>query len=47
MGSVRQRPLTLEQINDLPDNEPVATLYIRVIKKQDKFKKSWFTKFLK
>ena len=33
MGSIKQKTLTLEQINNLPDDYEMATLYIRVVKK--------------
>jgi hypothetical protein len=46
MGSIKQRPLTLEQINNLPDDTEISTLFIRVVKKEDKeVKKVWFRNF--
>ena len=45
MGSIKQKPLTLEQVNNLPDNEQIATLYIRVVKKGEKVEKAWFRNF--
>ncbi len=46
MGSLRQMNLTLEKINDLVDDTQIDTLFIRVVKKEDKqVKKSWFRNF--
>lgn len=45
MGSIKQKPLTLEQINNLPDDYEMATLYIRVVKKGEKVEKAWFRNF--
>ena len=45
MGSIKQKPLTLNQINDLPDDYEMATLYIRVVKKGEKVEKAWFRNF--
>jgi hypothetical protein len=45
MGSIKPRPLTLEQINNLPDNYEMATLYIRVVKKGERVEKAWFRNF--
>jgi hypothetical protein len=46
MTSLRQMNLTLDKINDLPDNTEVSTLFIRVVKKEDKeVKKAWFRNF--
>jgi hypothetical protein len=45
-SGIKQKPLTLNQINDLPDDTEIATLYIRVVKKEDKeVKKAWFRNF--
>lgn len=33
MGSIKQKPLTLVQISNLPDDYEMATLYIRVVRK--------------
>jgi hypothetical protein len=45
IGSIKQRPLTLEEINNLPDDEGMATLYIRVVKRGEKIEKAWFRNF--
>jgi hypothetical protein len=46
MGSLRQMYLTFDKINDLPDDTEVSTLFIRVVKKEDKeVKKAWFRNF--
>jgi hypothetical protein len=45
MGSIKQKPLTLEQVNNLPDNYEMATLYIRVVKKVEKVEKATFRNF--
>ena len=45
MGSLRQRSLTLKQINDLPDDTEISTLFIRVVKKGEKVEKAWFRSF--
>jgi hypothetical protein len=42
---VKQKTLTLQQINNLPDNYEMATLYIRVVKKGEKVEKAWFRNF--
>lgn len=44
-GSLRQSSLTLKQINDLPDDTEISTLFIRVIKKGEKVEKAWFRNF--
>jgi hypothetical protein len=42
----KQEELKLNQINDLPDDTEIATLFIRVVKKEDKeVKKAWFRNF--
>jgi hypothetical protein len=44
-SGLKQQELTLDEINNLPDNTEISTLYIRVIKKEDKKNnKSWFLK---
>jgi hypothetical protein len=47
MASLRQMRITsLEQVNNLPDDTEVSTLFIRVVKKEDKeVKKAWFRNF--
>lgn len=46
MASFRQMNLTLEKINDLPDDTEISTLFIRVVKKEDAVvKKAWFRNF--
>jgi hypothetical protein len=40
-----QMPLTLEQMNDLPDDTEIATLFIKVVKKGEKVEKAWFRNF--
>ena len=45
MTSLRQRNLTLNQINDLPDDTDISTLFIRVVKKGEKVEKAWFRNF--
>jgi len=43
---IKQEELKLNQIDDLPDNKEIATLFIRVVKKEDKdVKKAWFRNF--
>lgn len=44
-SGIKQKPLTLNQINDLPDDTEIATLYIRVVKKGEKVEKAWFRNF--
>jgi hypothetical protein len=42
----KQEELKLDQVDDLPDNKEIATLFIRVVKKEDKeVKKAWFRNF--
>jgi hypothetical protein len=41
----KQEELKLNQINDLPDDTEIATLFIRVIKKGEKVEKAWFRNF--
>jgi len=47
MASLRQMRVTsLEQVNNLPDDTEISTLFIRVVKKEDKeVKKAWFRNF--
>jgi hypothetical protein len=45
MGSIKQSALTLGQINNLPDDYEMATLYIRVVKKGERVEKAWFRNF--
>ena len=44
-SGIKQRPLTLEQMNNLPDDTEIATLYIKVIKKGESVEKAWFRNF--
>ena len=44
-SGIKQKPLTLNQINDLPDDTEVATLYIKVIKKGERIEKAPFRNF--
>ena len=44
-SGIKQKPLTLNQINDLPDDTEIATLYIRVVKKGERVEKAWFRNF--
>jgi len=44
-SGIAQTALTLNQINDLPDDTEIATLFIRVIKKEEKVEKGWFRNF--
>ncbi len=44
-SGIKQKPLTLNQINELPDDTEIATLYIKVIKKGERIEKAWFRKF--
>jgi hypothetical protein len=42
----KQEELKLNQLDDLPDNKEIATLFIRVVRKEDKeVKKAWFRNF--
>ena len=43
---IKQKELKLDEIDDLPDNTEIATLYIRIIRKEDNnVKKAWFRNF--
>jgi hypothetical protein len=44
-SGIKQRPLTLEQMNNLPDDTEIATLYIKVIKKGERIEKAPFRNF--
>jgi hypothetical protein len=44
-SGIKQKPLTLEQMNNLPDDTEIATLYIKVIKKGERVEKAWFRNF--
>jgi hypothetical protein len=41
----KQEELKLNQLDDLPDNKEIATLFIRVVKKGEKVEKAWFRNF--
>jgi hypothetical protein len=44
-SGIKQRELKLNEMDSLPDNTEISTLYIRVVRKEDKnVKKSWFSK---
>ena len=43
---IKQEELKLNQLDDLPDDTEISTLFIRVVKKEDKeVKKPWFRNF--
>ena len=45
LRTIKQTELTLDQINDLPDDTEFYSFFIRVVKKEDKkIKKAWFSK---
>jgi hypothetical protein len=45
-SGIKQEELKLDQVDDLPDNTEISTLFIRVVKKEDKeVKKSPFRNF--
>jgi len=45
-SGIKQRELKLNEMDSLPDNTEIGTLYIRVIRKEDKnVKKAWFRNF--
>jgi hypothetical protein len=44
-SGIKQKTLTLNQINELPDDTEIATLYIKVIKKGERVEKAWFRNF--
>lgn len=44
-SGIKQRELKLNEMDSLPDNTEISTLFIRVVKKEDKnVKKAWFSK---
>lgn len=45
-SGIKQRELKLNEMDSLPDNTEISTLFIRVVKKEDKnIKKAWFRNF--
>lgn len=45
-SGIKQEELKLDQVDDLPDDTEISTLFIRVVKKEDKeVKKAWFRNF--
>ena len=44
-SGIKQRELKLNEMDSLPDNTEISTLFIRVVRKEDKnVKKAWFSK---
>lgn len=43
-SGIKQEELKLDEMDDLPDDTEISTLFIRVVKKEDKIKKAWFSK---
>ena len=41
----KQEELKLDEVDDLPDDTEIATLYIKVIKKGERVEKAWFRNF--
>jgi hypothetical protein len=45
-SGIKQEELKLDEVDDLPDDTKISTLFIRVVKKEDKeVKKAWFRNF--
>ena len=45
-SGIKQEELKLDELDDLPDDTKISTLFIRVVRKEDKnVKKAWFRNF--